>query len=132
MMRMLSEEESKAFLEKHKPKADLDEMITLITGLYRKECDQGIDPVLTKHQTEELLILLNDYKCKNHEIVRCKDCKHRPEVKERKIYGRVEKYPVFPEDSICPACNTSDSYYSWIPDDDWFCADGEREVANEP
>lgn len=62
MMRMLSEEESKDFLEKHKPKADLDEMITLITGLYRKECDHGIDPVLTRYQTEELLVLLNDYK----------------------------------------------------------------------
>ena len=70
--------------------------------------------------TEELLI-----KQRTPQIVRCKNCKHRPEVKERKIYGRVEKYPVFPEDSICPACNTSDSYYSWIPEDDWFCADGE-------
>lgn len=42
-------------------------------------------------------------------VVRCKDCKH---------------YKV--EDGPCPAENASDSYYSWIPDPNWFCADGEK------
>ena len=58
-------------------------------------------------------------------LVRCKDCRYRPEVKKIKVFGRIKEIPVFPEDSICPACNTSDSYYSWNPSDDWFCADGE-------
>ena len=42
-------------------------------------------------------------------VVRCKDCK----------YYKVEG-------GQCPADNTGDRYYSWIPDPDWFCADGEK------
>ena len=42
-------------------------------------------------------------------VVRCKDCK----------YYKVEG-------GQCPADNTSDRYYSWIPDPNWYCADGER------
>ena len=41
------------------------------------------------------------------EIIRCKDCKHRLT-------------------SQCPCQCTGDPYYSWDPDDEWFCADGER------
>ena len=45
----------------------------------------------------------------NHgELIRCKD---------RKLNPKLSKL------SNCP-CNCSDSYYSWVPDDDWFCADG--------
>lgn len=53
------------------------------------------------------------------EVVRCKDCKHRPFPD--KTYGFVDA-----PDSICPCHNSDDSYYSWIPDDNFFCADGER------
>lgn len=45
-------------------------------------------------------------------VVRCKDCMHR----ENKKW-----------DSPCP-CVCADSWYSWMPEDDWFCANGkERE-----
>lgn len=47
------------------------------------------------------------------EIVRCKDCKH---------YGDP-KSPC--PDNDCP-CQCMDSFYSWIPDPDWYCGDGER------
>ena len=57
-------------------------------------------------------------------IVRCKDCKHRPELKlysDRKgNYTAVE----FPAGSKCP-CQCEDFFYSWYPKDDWFCANGE-------
>lgn len=43
-------------------------------------------------------------------VVRCKDCKHR----ENREW-----------DSPCP-CVCADSWYSWMPEDDWFCANGER------
>ena len=64
----------------------------------------------------------SDYKWDdNHgELVRCKDCKHRPTDPENKGY----EYLVFP-DQTCP-CQVDDCYYSWMPEDDWFCADGER------
>jgi len=65
---------------------------------------------------------------KPKELVRCKDCKHRPTVVEEKdSVGVMETYYEFPDDSKCPCQNTNDAYYSWCPDDDWFCADGERQ-----
>lgn len=40
-------------------------------------------------------------------IVRCKNCKRR-------------------STSQCPCQSAGDPYYTWDPDNDWFCADGER------
>lgn len=53
-------------------------------------------------------------------IVRCKDCKHRPS-------GTGVNHDLeFPHDEyICP-CRCEDFWYSWMPDDDWYCANGER------
>ena len=52
------------------------------------------------------------------EVVRCKDCKHKP-------YRGNDGF-VSPEVGKCPCINDDDSFYSWIPEDDWFCADAER------
>ena len=41
------------------------------------------------------------------ELVRCKDC-------------------VNSGTSRCPCHYSGDPYIDWNPDDDWFCADGER------
>lgn len=61
------------------------------------------------------------------EVVRCKDCKHRPillgtapcppdDIRSSHHYG---------DDLTCPyLCD--DNYYSRIPADDWFCNHGER------
>lgn len=49
-------------------------------------------------------------------VVRCKDCKHRGY-----LIGKEKKYP----DDVCKA-QCYDNYYSWIPGDDWYCANGER------
>lgn len=53
------------------------------------------------------------------EIVRCKDCKHRP----------IEKFdgiiPPKKDDWKCP-CLCDDYFYSWRPKDNFFCANGER------
>ena len=68
---------------------------------------------------------IKGYEQKGSEIVRCKDCKHRPELKlysdRQGNYTAVE----FPDGSKCP-CQCEDFFYSWYPKDDWFCADGER------
>ena len=50
-------------------------------------------------------------------VVRCKECKHRPK------YDGPNRL-VFP-DEVCP-CQCDDLYYTWMPPDDWFCADSER------
>lgn len=57
----------------------------------------------------------------NGELVRCKDCKHRP-VKPNDYKNGFDL--AFP-DYKCH-CQCEDGWYSWYPGDDWFCADGER------
>lgn len=51
------------------------------------------------------------------EVVRCKDCKHRPTGSNR---DDLE----FPDDK-CP-CQCEDYWYSWKPADEWYCGNGER------
>ena len=53
------------------------------------------------------------------QVVRCKDCIHRPTGTNR---DDLE----FP-DYKCP-CQCDDFWYSWKPSDDWFCGNGERKV----
>lgn len=55
------------------------------------------------------------------ELIRCKDCRHRP----TEIEEDGETYIEFPEDSRCP-CRCEDHWYNWMPADDWFCGNGER------
>lgn len=60
------------------------------------------------------------------DLVRCKDCKHRPKEPDWEKYENGFDLE-FPEGSKCPCRCVGDKYYSWYPEDDWFCADGERE-----
>lgn len=62
------------------------------------------------------------------EIVRCKDCLHRP-IK----YGEDDIHDINPpldsrgwDDYTCPCLNEDDYWYSWYPSDDWYCAAGEE------
>ena len=57
------------------------------------------------------------------EVVRCKDCIHRPFSTEP---GETSGFAVEAPDYICPCHNPGDGYYSWVPNDDFFCANGER------
>lgn len=54
-------------------------------------------------------------------VVRCADCKHRPTIEEPYENGFDIDFP----DDVCP-CQVEDGWYSHMPDDNWFCADGER------
>lgn len=54
-------------------------------------------------------------------VVRCNDCKHRPERTEGAEYYEDLVFP----DEVCP-CQCDDYFYSWMPDGDWFCKNGER------
>ena len=56
-------------------------------------------------------------RARDEEIVRCKDCVHRPK-------GTNNHDLEFP-DYVCP-CQCDDFWYNWMPKDDWFCANGER------
>ena len=56
------------------------------------------------------------------EVVRCRDCKHRPFVPEGETY---ENGFSIVSDEICP-CVCDDGWYSWIPPDNHYCSYGER------
>ncbi len=60
-----------------------------------------------------------------HSVTRCKDCVYRPyyEPSDSKSASDL----VFPDYrfNLCP-CRVEDFWYSWMPDDDWFCAYGKR------
>ena len=55
------------------------------------------------------------------ELVRCKDCKHRPTIPD----GARSAFDIQFPDEVCP-CSCEDGFYSWCPDDNWFCASGEK------
>ena len=55
-------------------------------------------------------------------IVRCQECAHAPVVDGQCEDGFDIKFP----DEICPCQCTGDGWYNYIPDPNWFCADGER------
>lgn len=57
------------------------------------------------------------------ELVRCKDCKHRPTIDdEHRRNGSDLKFPTHK----CPCECYGDGYYSWMPKDDFYCGNGER------
>ena len=63
-------------------------------------------------------------------VVRCKDCVYRPyyEPSDSKSVSDL----VFPDYRFNPCpCRVEDIWYSWMPDDDWFCAYGKREDGGE-
>lgn len=63
------------------------------------------------------------------EVVRCKDCKHRPVMVWSEVYDDFDVLaPVVDgkEDWRCPCLIEDDPYYSWSPNDNWFCGNGER------
>ena len=76
---------------------------------------------ITIEMADKILKLLKE----QEEIVRCKDCKHRPKEPNWETY--VDGFDIeFSEGSKCPCQCLGDEYYSWYPEDDWFCACGER------
>lgn len=60
------------------------------------------------------------------EIIRCKDCKHKPHTSDKYDYdnGDCGFEIIFP-DYRCP-CRCEDEYYNHMPDDDWYCGNAER------
>lgn len=55
------------------------------------------------------------------ELIRCKECKHRPVINDEYENGFSLEFPT----TKCP-CQCDDGYYSWMPKDDWYCGNGER------
>lgn len=64
------------------------------------------------------------------ELVRCKDCKYRPHWDEstnpKERSGFDLEFPDYKEGNRCPCRCVDDPWYSFMPEDDFFCADGDR------
>lgn len=58
------------------------------------------------------------------ELVRCRDCAHKPHDEGRKAVADD------PDDYTCP-CLTGDPWESGVPCDDFFCAYGEKKEQEE-
>lgn len=85
------------------------------------EADKGKDRMTP---IDSLLALIDD--APGIDICFCKECKHRPikEDADGENYGFNLIEPN-DEDDRCP-CLVDDGWYSWMPDDDFYCGYGER------
>ena len=60
---------------------------------------------------------------KQKELIRCKNCKHRPRRSD--VDDEHEGFNLEFPDEKCP-CQCEDPWYNWMPRDDWYCGNGER------
>ena len=65
--------------------------------------------------------------CPLIDIVTCGECKHKP-IKYDPEGDDFGFNLVSPNgyDNLCPCLNTDDGFYSYMPEDNFFCAFGER------
>lgn len=94
---------------------------------YRRKDYGGYDDVGDEERKRGILFLLEEDIAASPTmdavpVVRCKDCKYRPIDTGTNQYGHELE---FPNEYKCP-CQCGDNWYSWMPDDEWFCANGER------
>lgn len=76
-----------------------------------------------EHSAEGKILLRSIYNAIDDQpeaVVRCKDCIHRP---TGDAYNHDLEFPN--SDYKCP-CRCEDNWYSWMPGDNWYCANGER------
>ena len=85
-----------------------------------------LDDMMRLKQMGYVICRKNDERCiiSRQAVVMCKDCIHRPTINDQRDIGGVGLR--FPDDSKCP-CRCDDPYYSWMPNDNWFCGNGEKE-----
>ena len=62
-------------------------------------------------------VAIIEQKSAQPELIRCKDCKHRP--------TGIDRHDLIFPDEVCP-CGCDDYWYSWAPEDDFFCGRAER------
>ncbi len=82
----------------------------------------GLIDGLSEGQAVEILEDEEKLPSAQPEIIRCKNCKHRPKRLEE---GKGEGFNLEFPDYKCP-CQCDDGWYNWMPDDNWFCATAER------
>ena len=64
------------------------------------------------------------------EIIRCKDCKHKPHTSDEYDTIVGDGFEIIFPDYRCP-CRCEDEYYNHMPDDNWYCGNAERRADDE-
>ena len=65
------------------------------------------------------------------DIVLCGECKYKPYLQKYLIKMDGDKYNFVVENieslpsSPCPCIHSDDIRYKWIPENDWYCGNGE-------
>ena len=100
----------------------LDELLYVFLRALEFDGDDPL-PLITEWnyaiaRVQKVFDRMKDKDAKLVDVVRCGECIHRPS-------GTGVNHDVkFPDDE-CP-CKCPDTWYSWMPPDDWYCASGER------
>lgn len=70
----------------------------------------------------------NEYYGVGRRLIHCCECKHKPKrnIDDDDRNGFNLEFP----DERCP-CQCDDPWYSWMPDDNWYCGNGERKTDDE-
>lgn len=94
-------------------------------GIYCALIDNDTDAFIYEDPTKVSTKRLDN--CPLIEIVTCGECKHKP-IKHDPEGDDFGFNLVSPNgyDNLCPCLNTDDGFYSYMPDDNFFCAYGER------
>lgn len=109
---------------------DMTEKIVREQEDYIVKCVQNIGISVDKAELKRALAydrqqydkgFADGYEKAKEDVVRCKDCKHRPTMPED---GKEVQDLEFPDDD-CPL-QCGDHWYNREPSDDWYCANGER------
>lgn len=93
---------------------DADILIEAMAGACKIYDAHGIDTTVARS-----LITIAEKAPTVDGLIKCKDCKHCG------VKNGATPFDIVWPDGVCP-CRSDDPYYSWIPDGDWYCANGER------
>jgi len=97
----------------------LDDAIDAINDL--PNCPNGYSGSYDK---ASIISALEEVPPAQTEIIRCKDCKHRPTLTGAD--GHIEQgFSLEFPDNVCP-CQCEDCWYNWYPSDDFYCGRAER------
>lgn len=83
------------------------------------------NPIEEKYWEDE--VWSNEYYGVGRRLIHCRECGHRPkEIVKGAGAGLNLEFP----DESCP-CQCDDPWYNWMPDDNWYCGNGERKTDDE-
>ena len=92
-------------------------------GISCQDCPFLKDPIKGGCRADDFIMAIPAADVQS--VTHCKDCVYRPyyEPSDSKSVSDL----VFPDYRFNPCpCRVEDVWYSWMPDDDWFCAYGKR------